>query len=452
MKRLSAAKTILFLAALLLVCLTAAAAAEPVRWGGQCASDQNPDYDASDEANIHYGQHYYDPEKIIIKEATCQEAAVQEKRCMYCKTVLEPAHHVGEPLPHTEGTPATCTSGPICSECHQEYDRPDPDAHPQDKIVTDEAVEPTCTRPGKTLGSHCAACGKVLVAQEDVVDEDAHPANMIVTDPAVEPTCVTPGWTEGSHCGACGKVIVEQEEIAPVPGNHVPGKPVRENVRYASCERDGSYDAVVRCVECGEELSRTEKRLAATGHSYAVTGRTIIRLYYECRNCGEKDWTFNQKSRNLQPGLLLDGTEGELRYTSEIRETRGQRVLALTPDDVRAVSGNAETVQAPGLVTLCLRPRDIRQWTADHVDAVILCLPDAGLKVRLYNPEPSWFAPGLTEREVDFYIFTFAAEENGFRVTVEARTGEERMTAEHFSGVTLMTPQEETEITENGVY
>ena len=35
------------------------------------------------------------------------------------------------------------------------------------KEVKDEAVEATCTTAGKTEGSHCAICGKVLEKQEE---------------------------------------------------------------------------------------------------------------------------------------------------------------------------------------------------------------------------------------------------------------------------------------------
>ncbi len=34
--------------------------------------------------------------------------------------------------------------------------------------VTDAAVEPTETTPGRTMGSHCAVCGKILVEQEEI--------------------------------------------------------------------------------------------------------------------------------------------------------------------------------------------------------------------------------------------------------------------------------------------
>ncbi len=42
----------------------------------------------------------------------------------------------------------------------------------------------------------------------------------------------------------------------------------KENVINASCTKDGSYDEVKYCSECGEEISRTTKTVPATGHSW----------------------------------------------------------------------------------------------------------------------------------------------------------------------------------------
>ena len=57
--------------------------------------------------------------------------------------------------------------------------------------------------------------------------------------------------------GSCGK---KHEE-------HTPGKAVRENEIPADCITDGSYDEVVYCTECDEEISRTKKTAMKTGHS-----------------------------------------------------------------------------------------------------------------------------------------------------------------------------------------
>lgn len=76
--------------------------------------------------------------------------------------------------------------------------------------VADAAVEVTCETAGKTEGSHCTTCGKVLKAQE-TIPAKGHTA---VTDAGVGATCEATGKTEGSHCATCGKVLKAQTTIA----------------------------------------------------------------------------------------------------------------------------------------------------------------------------------------------------------------------------------------------
>ena len=48
---------------------------------------------------------------------------------------------------------------------------------------------------------------------------------------------------------------------------HAPTSTVRENEVAATCTAEGSYDEVVKCAECGEELSRTAKTVEKTAHT-----------------------------------------------------------------------------------------------------------------------------------------------------------------------------------------
>ena len=51
------------------------------------------------------------------------------------------------------------------------------------------------------------------------------------------------------------------------PHTHTPGEPVQENVVPASCSQEGSYDEVIYCTECQEEISREQKTIDKLAHT-----------------------------------------------------------------------------------------------------------------------------------------------------------------------------------------
>ena len=61
---------------------------------------------------------------------------------------------------------------------------------------------------------------------------------------------------------------------------HTPAEAVRENEKAPTCTEAGSYDSVVYCSACNEELSREKITVEALGHDF-VNG--------ECTRCHEKD-------------------------------------------------------------------------------------------------------------------------------------------------------------------
>lgn len=54
---------------------------------------------------------------------------------------------------------------------------------------------------------------------------------------------------------------------------HTPGKAVRENEVAATCTQTGSYDEVVYCTDCKEEISRTTKTSEKAAHTPAAAIR-----------------------------------------------------------------------------------------------------------------------------------------------------------------------------------
>ena len=83
------------------------------------------------------------------------------------------------------------------------------------------------------------------------------------------------------------------EETLGQQHEHTASTAVRENVVNATCTSQGSYDEVVYCSSCGEELSRTKKYTSVISHSYtsSITKQptcieTGIRTY-TCTRCSD---------------------------------------------------------------------------------------------------------------------------------------------------------------------
>ncbi len=67
--------------------------------------------------------------------------------------------------------------------------------------VIDPAVEPSCTEPGKTEGSHCDVCGEVIKIQETIPKKD----HVDSDNDGFCDSCKNM-MTGGEHCVHCGKI------------------------------------------------------------------------------------------------------------------------------------------------------------------------------------------------------------------------------------------------------
>lgn len=87
----------------------------------------------------------------------------------------------------------------------------------------------------------------------------------------VDATCGKDGSkTVTTSCSDCGYVIsVENNVVIPATKNHTPAAAVKEKVKPATCETAETYDSVVYCSVCGQEISRTQMTgEAALGHKW----------------------------------------------------------------------------------------------------------------------------------------------------------------------------------------
>ncbi len=192
--------------------------------------------------------------------------------CNRCKTYLS-GYKALAALGHDEvvdeAKAPTCTEtglteGTSCSRCDAVFVAQqiiDALGHTE---VVDEAKAPTCTETGLTEGKHCSVCEEVLVAQT-VVDALGHTE---VIDSAVPATCITTGLTEGKHCSVCNTVLVKQTVIDAL--GHTEGQVVKENNVDPDCVNAGSYDSVVYCTVCSEELERETITVDALGHTEVI--------------------------------------------------------------------------------------------------------------------------------------------------------------------------------------
>ena len=236
------------------------------------------------------------PHSTIEREgidATCtEEGMTAGSFCSECGEVFK-SQEVIPALGHTEvvdaAVSADCvnagkTEGKHCSVCEEvlvEQEEVPALGHTE---VVDAAVSADCVNAGKTEGKHCSVCNEVLVAQKDV----AALGHTEVIDAAVAADCVNAGKTAGKHCSVCNVVLVAQEVIASLGHkdengdfecdvcqldlctDHIPADAIEENRVESTCTVAGSYESVVKCSRCGEEISRETKALPLAAHTEEV--------------------------------------------------------------------------------------------------------------------------------------------------------------------------------------
>ena len=192
---------------------------------------------------------------------------------------------------------ATCTEAGsydevvYCSVCEKEISR----KHVQTAALGHAwssgtvTTAPTCS----ATGLRTYTCSRCDAKRTESIPMTAHTPETV---PGKAATCTDDGLTEGSKCSLCGIVLTEQEVI---PAAHTPGETVRENETAATCTAEGSYDEVVICSVCGEEISRRQVTVDKAAHTwvenageeYLVSAATCTAqaVYYKsCSACGAK--------------------------------------------------------------------------------------------------------------------------------------------------------------------
>lgn len=207
----------------------------------------------------------------------------------------------------------------VCNTVTQRRVRIAPLGH---KIVTDKAVEATCTESGLTEGKHCSVCKKVITRQQEIPAK----GHKIVTDPAVEATCTQSGLTEGKHCSVCKEVITEQKVI-PAKGHTI----VTDKAVKATCEQSGLTEGT-HCSDCNEVIQKQET-IAALGHEYlsgAIYDKKTAQVVDICKRCAKQ-------TKRLANLVSLIGDEQNTKF-----EDMDGKEISSIPDNLKIFSGESE--------------------------------------------------------------------------------------------------------------
>ncbi|MBQ2758164.1 MAG: InlB B-repeat-containing protein [Clostridia bacterium] len=93
-----------------------------------------------------------------------------------------------------------------------------------------------------------------------------HKEDRFTKENEVPATCNTPGsYTKVINCMVCGEEISRTEVTVPATGDHNEGYTERVQLTVPTCGDDGAYKLVVYCTECGEVVSSKEYVDPATG-------------------------------------------------------------------------------------------------------------------------------------------------------------------------------------------
>lgn len=235
--------------------------------------------------------------------------------------------------------------------------------------VTDPA---TCVNGGKITYTAAVEFEGKTYTDTHVVEVPAT-SHQLTYYAAVEATCTANGNIEYWTCDVCGQYFDDAEGTNRIPATsvviptagHTAGNPVRENEVPTSCEVPGSYDSVVYCTECDEELNREKKDIPTTGHIFtdyvsnndAACGQDGTKTARCNHGCGKTDTIIDE-------GSALSHAWGEWTITTAPTETAaGEATRVCGNDDT-----HIETEVLPALKDVATAD-GWRKVATEHVDA-----------------------------------------------------------------------------------
>ena len=203
------------------------------------------------------------------------------------KKTIEKLTHI---LTKTGAKAATCTENGnteywTCETCHKLFS----DAEGKNEITKADIVvkalghnwsEWTVTTPAteKKEGVETRTCSRCDQKETRSIPKLSHTHSLTMTE-AKPATCTDNGNTAYWTCSGCGKFFsdakgkneITKDSWVIKAFDHTPGAAVKENEVPATETSPGSYDEVVYCSVCGEELSRKNIEIPMLTHDPVIT-------------------------------------------------------------------------------------------------------------------------------------------------------------------------------------
>ena len=155
--------------------------------------------------------------------------------------------------------------------------------------------EATCTRKGEKTYT-CSACGATKTEEIPLSEHKE------VKDAAVESTCTKAGKTEGSHCSVCGKILKEQKETPLKDHTWDEGK----ITTASTCTKKGTK--TFTCTVCGktrnQEVSVVAHKFTTWKTTTAATALASAKQTHKCSTCGKTE-TRNYGNK-LKPSIKVN--------------------------------------------------------------------------------------------------------------------------------------------------
>ncbi|HAE45625.1 MAG TPA: hypothetical protein DCG37_08560 [Lachnospiraceae bacterium] len=224
-------------------------------------------------------------EDVVVKAATCEEEGLATKECSRCheKTNTEKIPALGHDYVKTDIKVTWNADEPDTGVLIYTWTCKNDSSHTKTELVAftsddqdvdytvtkEETKAPTCEEIGETTYtfSETLPDGTVIESKNtEEIPAKGHTAGESVEENVIEATCVKDGsYDSVVYCEDCGKEMTRNTVTSKAKG-HEAGEAVEENRVEPTAVIDGHYDTVVYCTICGEELSRETITIPAGGH------------------------------------------------------------------------------------------------------------------------------------------------------------------------------------------